>query len=102
MRAIRCNCCGKELTKGGLKYVVEIKSFADFDGYLEEYPGDVEEGLNDLLDAMDNMDASSLEEDVYQELIYILCKECKDKFVDDPFRAGRLLFESHESKGTVH
>ncbi len=91
------------MPKGGLKYVVEIKSFADFDGYLEEYHGEVEEGINELLDAMEGMDATTLEEDVYHELIYILCKDCRDKFMKDPFGTGHEIFEGEEErKGTLH
>jgi len=102
---IKCNCCGKDLPKGGLKYVVEIKTFADFDGYIEDYPGDMEEGLNDLLDAMENIDTATLEEDVYQELIYILCKECRQRFTNDPFNTSLDLFDGHHAtgaKGSVH
>ncbi|MEE9614605.1 MAG: hypothetical protein V3W31_06595 [Thermodesulfobacteriota bacterium] len=102
MSALRCDSCGKEMSRGGLKYVVEIRSFADFDGYLEEYPGDVEEGIADLIDAMDGADSKGLEDDVYQEIVYILCKECRDKFASDPFQSGRLSFEEEEVKGTVH
>jgi hypothetical protein len=97
-----CHSCGKELPKGGLKYVVEIKSFADYDGYLEEYPGEVEEGINDLLDAMENADPKNLEEDVYQEFIYILCKSCRDRFASDPFKTGKVVFEREEAKDTIH
>jgi hypothetical protein len=97
-----CHSCGKELPRGGVKYIVEIKSFADYDGYLEEYPGDVEEGINELLDAMEHADPKSLEEDVYEEFIYILCKSCRDKFTRDPFKSGKIVFEREEAKGTIH
>ena len=72
VQKLRCNSCGRELQKGNLKYIVEIRSFADFDGYLEEYNGDVEEGINDLLDAMETVDQKAIEEDVSKELIFIL------------------------------
>jgi hypothetical protein len=99
---IMCHGCGKELPKGAMKYIVEIKSFADFDGYLEEYPGDVEEGINELLDVLEHADPKTLEEDVFQEFIYILCKGCRDKFTSDPFKAGKMVFEREEAKGTIH
>ena len=85
-----------------MKYVVEIRSFADFDGYLEEYDGDVEEGINELLDSMEASDAKTLEEDVSKELIYILCKSCCDKFTADPFQTGKAVFEGEDVKGTIH
>jgi hypothetical protein len=76
MEKIKCQSCGRELPPGSLKYVVEVKSFADFDGYLEEYEGDIDEGISELLDAMENIDADTLEEDISKELVYILCKRC--------------------------
>lgn len=102
MQKLRCHSCGKELPKGSLKYVVEIRSFADFDGYLEDYEGDVEEGINELLDSMEASDAKTLEEDVSKELIYILCKSCSDKFTSDPFQTGKAVFEGEDVKGTIH
>lgn len=102
VQKLRCNSCGRELQKGNLKYIVEIRSFADFDGYLEEYNGDVEEGINDLLDAMETVDQKAIEEDVSKELIFILCKTCRDKFTSDPFQTGKVIFEGEDVKGTIH
>ena len=102
MNAMRCHSCGKELKKGGLKYVVEIKSFADFDEYLEEYPGSVEDGIDELLDAMENVDTKNLEDDVYRERTYVLCKSCRDRFSDNPFHAGSPMIEEERDKGTLH
>lgn len=102
MKKLRCHCCGRELPKGNLKYILEIRSFADFDGYLEDFDGDVEEGINDLLDAMESMDPKALEEDVSKELIFILCKSCRDRFTNDPFQTGKAVFEGEDVKGTIH
>ncbi len=101
-KMIRCNCCGQELLSGSLKYVVELKSFADFDGYLEEFEGDIEEGIECLLDAMEHSDVRTMEEDVSKELVYILCKRCRDKLMNDPFQTGIASFEADYVKGTVH
>ena len=97
-----CHCCSKELTEGDLKYVVELRSFADFDGYLEEYEGDMEEGINELLDAVECMDLETLEEDIYQAQLFILCKSCRDKFSNDPFQTWQPSMELEECKGTIH
>lgn len=100
---IRCNCCGKELPLGGLKYIIEIKSFADFDGYLDDFPGDLEEGINDILDSIEDMESSTLEDEVYQELVFILCRECREKFTKNPFSQGQSPYlEQGDNKGTVH
>lgn len=102
MEHLRCQSCGRDLPQGSLKYVVEVRSFADFDGYLEEYEGDIDEGISELLDAMENLDPDGLEEDISKELFYILCKRCRDKFMNDPFQTGNTIFEGDDVKGTVH
>jgi hypothetical protein len=102
MAVSKCQSCARELHEGHLKYVVEVRSFADFDGYLEEYEGDIEEGINDLLDAVENMDEESLEDDVYQVQVFILCKGCRDKFSNDPFRNGHKMMEFEDLKATIH
>lgn len=102
MERLRCHNCGRELTQGSLKYVVEIRSFADFDGYLEEYEGDVEEGINELLAVMGGLDPEVLEEDVSSEYVYVLCKSCRDRFVEDPFQTGQSGFDQDSIKGTIH
>jgi hypothetical protein len=102
MAASKCQCCARELHEGHLKYVVELRSFADFDGYLEEYEGDIEEGINDLLDAVESMDEESLEDDVYQVQVFILCKGCRDKFSNDPFQSGHKATEFEDLKATIH
>lgn len=98
---VRCHCCGKELPFGSVKYVIEVKSFADFDGYIEEFAGDVEEGINELIESIEQCDPKNLEDDVYEEFIYLLCKQCRDRFANDPFNTGRPMFRE-EAKGTVH
>jgi len=102
MERLRCQNCGRELPGGSLKYVVEIRSFADFDGYLEDYEGDVEEGINELLSIMDEMDPEVLEEDVTSEYVYVLCKACRDKFVEDPFQSGLSRLDRESAKVTLH
>ncbi|MBI5562774.1 MAG: hypothetical protein HY894_08000 [Deltaproteobacteria bacterium] len=102
MHKFRCHGCGKELAKGSLKYIVEVKSFADFDGYLEEYEGDVEEGISELVEAMESMDAKAMEDDVAREIVFILCKPCRDRFTNDPLQTGRPVLAGEDAKGTVH
>ncbi|MDH4227375.1 MAG: hypothetical protein OEV59_06440 [Deltaproteobacteria bacterium] len=103
MKITRCHGCGRELAAGALKYVVEVRSFADFDGYLEDVEGgEIEERMNELLDAMEHMNQSDIEEDVYRERIYLVCKHCREKFTKDPFKAEEKQEVVEESKGTVH
>ncbi|GMR04817.1 MAG: hypothetical protein BMS9Abin23_0728 [Thermodesulfobacteriota bacterium] len=102
MDKLRCHGCGRELESGALKYVIEIKSFADFDGYLEEYEGDIEEGINMLLDAMENMDVKKLEEDISKDIVLILCKKCRDNFMNDPLQTGTTFLQGEDIKHMLH
>ncbi len=102
MEVLRCHSCGAILREGSLKYVIEIKSFADFDGYLEAYHGDLEERINEFIDAMEELELGNLEEDICQDVIYILCKRCRDNFVNDPFHTERPTSETEERKSTIH
>ncbi|MEK6531463.1 MAG: hypothetical protein AABZ23_03085 [Deltaproteobacteria bacterium] len=102
MRTIKCSGCGKAMQKGSLKYIVEIRTFADFDGYLEDFEGDIEDGINNLLDQIDGVDEESLERDITKELTLLLCKPCRDKFVKDPLNSGTVEHEVVEAKGTIH
>lgn len=102
MNKIRCYSCAKELPEGSLKYVVEIKSYADFDGFLEDYPGDVELGMVELLKELEDMDQKTLENDVYQEMVIILCKSCRDKFYKDLLDTSVSAYQDKEIKDTIH
>jgi hypothetical protein len=75
--------CGKELPTGDVTYVVQIKVFAGFDGLLSEPEEGIDNQLARILDQIDKSDPEELEKDVYEELTLILCKSCRDRFVDE-------------------
>jgi|SRR3989304_3196237 len=102
MNKIRCYSCSKELPEGSLKYVVEVKSFADFDGFLEDYPGDVESGMVELLKELEDVDQKTLEDEIYQETVFILCKACRDKFYKNLFDTSAHISLDSEIKDTIH
>lgn len=83
-----CAKCGKGLPMGSLKYVVNIRVYADFDGVLSFPEGDIEEELNRLMEESERMDPGELERDVYQEVAFLLCKACRDRFMEDPLSRG--------------
>jgi hypothetical protein len=78
-----CFRCGKELQPGGLFYIVHIKIFSGFDGILMEPTGDIDQQLNQLLEQAKHLDPKELEKDVYEEITLIVCKSCRDRFVDE-------------------
>ena len=75
--------CGKELQPGSLFYVVHIKILSGFNGFLMEPAGDIDQQLNQLLEQAKHFDPKELEKEVYEEITLIVCKSCRDRFVDD-------------------
>jgi hypothetical protein len=78
-----CWRCGKELPPGGLTYVVHIRVFAGFDGLLLEPEGGIDRQLKQILEQIEGADPKELEKDVYEEFTLLLCKSCRDRFVDE-------------------
>ena len=79
----QCMRCGIELPYGSLVYVVQIKVFADFDGVILEAEEENPQPLDQLLEQIKNRDAKDLEKEVFEEFALILCKSCRDKFVEE-------------------
>jgi hypothetical protein len=75
--------CGKELPAGELAYVVQIKVFAGFDGLLPEPEGGIDHQFRKILDQIEKSDPKELEKEVYEEYTLLLCKSCRDRFVDE-------------------
>ncbi|MBI5327980.1 MAG: hypothetical protein HZB80_06795 [Deltaproteobacteria bacterium] len=102
MNKIRCHSCAKELPEASLKYVVKVESFADFDGFLEDYSGDVESSMVEMLKDMKDIDQKTLESDVYHEAVFILCKVCRDKFYKNLPETSITGDMDREIKDTIH
>ncbi len=83
MEERHCFRCGKRLQPGGLNYVVNIRVFADFDGILLEPEEGVDQQLRHLFRQVEEMDPEELEKEVYEEFNLLLCKSCRDRFVDE-------------------
>ncbi len=83
MKQKNCFRCGKSLEPGSLFYVVHIRIFSGFDGVLSEPGQGMDEELKDLIEAAETLDPKDLENDVYEEITLIVCKSCRDRFVDD-------------------
>ena len=55
-----CWRCGKELTSGGLNYVIHIKIFADFDGVILEPEEGIDQQFRRLMDQVEQSDSKEL------------------------------------------
>jgi hypothetical protein len=78
-----CFRCGKGLQPGSLFYVVHIKVFSGFDGILSEPAEEIDQQLKELIEQTQQLDPKELEKDVYEEITLIVCKSCRDRFVDE-------------------
>jgi phage FluMu protein Com len=87
-----CARCGKSLVEGSLKYLVHIQILSDFDGVLPYAEEDLSEEIHGLLKNAEAMDAQDLEDDVYQEISFVLCEKCKKLFARDPFSSDKAVF----------
>ncbi len=83
MKGKNCFRCGKELEPGGLFYVVHIEVLSGFDGILSEPAEEIDKQLRDLIEQAQHLDPKELEKDVYEEITLVVCKSCRDRFVEE-------------------
>ena len=53
-------------------------------GFLWSPRGDIDQQLNQLLEQVEAFDPKELEKEVYEEITLVVCKSCRDRFVDEP------------------
>jgi len=53
---------------------------------------DLSEEIQAVLNTAESMDAQELEDDVYQELSFVLCEKCKKIFARDPLSGDKAVF----------
>ena len=85
-----CDSCGEYLPDGSAKYTVHIQAVADFDGiiYTEDNTSLEEEVTGSVFASVEEMG-----EEIFQEVAFILCDNCKRKFLQDPFNRGTSFFK---------
>lgn len=83
MEERQCLRCGLKLPYGSLAYVVSVKVFAAFDGVIPATEEESQHPLEELLEQIKGADPKALEKEVYEEFSIVLCKGCRDRFVED-------------------
>ncbi len=83
-----CDLCKRELDpQDDLRYVVKMEIFAAFDPSSldsEEQDRDHLEEIQDILERLEDSSSEEIGDDVYQQLRFDLCPECRKKFVKNP------------------
>jgi hypothetical protein len=90
--------CGRELDpREDLRYVVRMEVYAAFDPMVaeEEDPNDRDhlEEIQEILERMRDSDDPQIGDDVYQQMRFDLCPECRKRFVANPLarEAAKVL-----------
>ena len=103
-----CDLCKRELDpKEDLRYVVRIEIAAAFDPVVDEEEDDRDhlEEIQDLVEHLQEAQSSHIGDDVYQELRFDLCPECRKRYAKNPLGrepakvldySGMLDFGEHE------
>ncbi|MDZ7618433.1 MAG: hypothetical protein U1E05_15620 [Patescibacteria group bacterium] len=84
-----CDLCGRELDPcEDLRYVVRMEVYAAFDPVVaeEEDPNDRDhlEEIQEILERLRDSDDPQIGDDVYQQMRFDLCPECRKRFVANP------------------
>jgi len=99
MKDRKCSRCGRDLPAGSLAYVANLRVFADFDGVLLEPEEGVDRQLKQVLDRIQECDPRELEQDVYEEFTLLLCKRCRDRFVEETQHPWKGPFWGNKGPG---
>ena len=84
-----CDLCKRELDpQDDLRYVVKMEVYAAFDPSTtddgDESDRDHLEEIQDILERMEDSSNDQIGDDVYQQLRFDLCPECRRKFLKNP------------------
>ena len=87
-----CDCCKRSITNDDLRYVVRMEVYAAFDqnpfAELDEDRDHLQE-MQDILQRADDAADDAVSPEVYEQMRFDLCSECRKKFVKHPL--GREL-----------
>jgi hypothetical protein len=83
-----CDLCKRDLDpEEDLRYVVKMEVFAAFDpmvGDEEDDDRDHLQEIQDILERLEDADCDQIGDDVYRQLRFDLCPECRKKFLQNP------------------
>jgi len=86
-----CDCCKRELDAEDLRYVVKMEVFAACDPAAEDLDDDRDhlQEIQEILQRSGDLSDPQIGEEVYEQLRFDLCPECRKKFLKNPL--GREL-----------
>ena len=83
-----CDLCKREIDpEGDLHYVVKMEVYAAFDPAASDEDDDDRDHLQeiqDILERLGDAESDQIGDEVYQQLRFDLCPECRKKFIKNP------------------
>ncbi len=96
-----CDLCKRELDPEDLRYVVKMEIHAALDPLTEEDPDDDRDHLreiDEIIERLEDAESGSVGNDVYQQLRFDLCPECRKRFLKHPLgHNAAKLFDFSEN-----
>lgn len=90
-----CDLCKRPLDpEDDLRYVVKLEVYAAFDPVEVDDDCDNLAEMHDILERLDDATSEAIGDDVYQQLRFDLCPECRKRFLKNPL--GRKQVEQFE------
>ena len=93
-----CDLCKRPLDpENELRYVVKLEVYAAFDPLAVDDSEDDRDNLQDLHEVLERMEDAvdgQIGDEVYQQMRFDLCPECRTKFVKNPL--GRKTVEKYD------
>jgi hypothetical protein len=90
-----CDLCKRPLDpQDDLRYVVKVEVYAALDPVEMDDDTDNLQEIHEILERMEDLDNDRIGDDVYQQLRFDLCPECRKKFLKNPL--GRKLVEQFD------
>jgi hypothetical protein len=77
-----------------LRYVLKMEVYAAFDPLEMDDDSDNLEEIHEILERLDDAADREIGDDVYQQLRFDLCPECRKKFLKNPL--GRKALEQFD------
>ena len=83
-----CDLCGKDLPAGAPRYTVRIEVFAAAEADQEdpELLDKPDQVIQEMLQKMEQMSLKEIEDGNYRIFRYDLCRECQNRFLDNPLQ----------------
>lgn len=83
-----CDCCHRSIdSENDLRYVVRMEVYAAMDSVTAENEADDRdhlEEIQDIVERIEDADTDRVGDDVYQQMRFDLCPECRQRFLRNP------------------